>query len=140
MQYKAESRLNRKAKCCCGQLSVEVCGEPRIYGVCHCNNCKKRTGSSFGMSAYFENSSVLGVVGESKEYSFHHKEKGHDQVRHFCEVCGTTLYWFVSEMPGLTGVAGGCFTEQPLGQPNYSTSHSNKCNWLMLPKNVEQNA
>jgi hypothetical protein len=140
MQYKAIPHLTRKAQCCCGQLSVEVFGEPEIYGICHCNNCKQRTGSSFGVSAYFRNSNIIGVVGGSSEFSFHHKEKDHDQTRHFCHVCGTTLFWFVSSMPELTGIAGGCFTANALGVPNYSTSHDNMCSWLELPETVETNA
>lgn len=32
--------LSRKASCCCGQLSIEVEGEPRGVGVCHCLACQ----------------------------------------------------------------------------------------------------
>lgn len=41
----------RTATCCCGQTSIEVSGEPVFHCVCHCDNCKRRTGSAFGVSA-----------------------------------------------------------------------------------------
>ena len=126
--------MKRKAECCCGQLSIEVEGEPEIYGVCHCNNCKKRTGSAFGISAYFKNESVLGKSGDVTCYSLNNAEQNLDQKRYFCKSCGTTLFWSISTSPQLTGVAGGCFVAKPLGEPTYSTSHEKICSWLSLPK------
>ena len=41
------------ASCSCGQLSIEVHGEPRGVGVCHCLACQRRTGSVFAALASF---------------------------------------------------------------------------------------
>ena len=43
----------RTASCCCCQLRIEVQGEPRGVGVCHCFACQKRTGSVFAALATF---------------------------------------------------------------------------------------
>lgn len=124
----------RKARCCCGQLSVEVEGEPKYHLVCHCENCKHRTGSAFGISAYFYNSKVMGVTGEAVLYRIENEST--EQQRFFCKTCGTTLYWKISRLPGfagvskLTGVAGGCFDEQL--PPGISANEDNKCAWLDL--------
>jgi len=40
--------VTRKALCCCGACSIEVEGDPAINAICHCANCKRRTGSAFG--------------------------------------------------------------------------------------------
>lgn len=140
MHQKEYQVLNRKAECCCGNLNIEVRGEPDLYGVCHCDDCKKRTGSAFGISSYFKKDDVLSISGESSQYSFYHQEQNHKQKRHFCFSCGTTLYWYVSSYPELIGVAGGCFVESPLGEPKYSTNHSGKCNWVELGETIEKNA
>ncbi|MDB5537376.1 MAG: hypothetical protein JWQ65_2251, partial [Devosia sp.] len=34
---------SRTASCSCGQLSIEVEGEPGGVGVCHCLACQRRT-------------------------------------------------------------------------------------------------
>ena len=44
---------SRTASCCCGQLSIEIEGEPRGVGVCHCFACQRRTGSVFAALAGF---------------------------------------------------------------------------------------
>ncbi|WP_436144268.1 GFA family protein [Duganella sp. LjRoot269] len=36
---------SRIASYSCGQPSIEVQGEPRDVGVCHCFACQRRTGS-----------------------------------------------------------------------------------------------
>ena len=41
----------RTASCRCGQLKATVTGEPVRLSVCHCLNCKKRSGSAFAVQA-----------------------------------------------------------------------------------------
>ena len=104
-----------------------------MHGLCHCTNCKRRTGSAFGISCYFPRASVTHQAGTMAIYAFHHRAQGHDQQRHFCTVCGTTLFWTISTMPALIGVAGGCFADDGLPEPTYSTAHGKKEPWLSLP-------
>jgi hypothetical protein len=51
--------MKRIVKCCCEQTTIEVDGDPEFYGLCHCDNCKRRTGSAFGVSAYLETIKLL---------------------------------------------------------------------------------
>lgn len=121
------------ASCACGQASITVAGDPLMHGVCHCTNCQRRTGSAFGISAYFARSSVVAQTGETTVYAFHHAQQGHDQARHFCSRCGTTLFWTVTTLPDWIGIAGGCFADGGLPEPTYSVTHRKKAAWLTLP-------
>jgi hypothetical protein len=125
--------VERTATCACGQASITVDAEPTMHGVCHCTNCKRRTGSAFGISAYFPKSGVVARVGETSVYAFHHAPQNHDQERHFCSRCGTTLYWYVSTLPELIGIAAGCFADVGLPEPTYSVAHQKKEAWVSLP-------
>jgi hypothetical protein len=104
-----------------------------MHGICHCTNCKRRTGSAFGISAYFDKATVMARSGETKVFSFHHAAQGHDQERHFCVNCGTTLYWFISTLPEKIGIAGGCFADDDLPSPNYSVNDRKREPWLSVP-------
>lgn len=121
------------ANCACGQASITVNAVPSLLGVCHCTNCKRRTGSAFGISAYFERSDVVSQAGATSVYAFHHAELGHDQERHFCTACGTTLFWYVSSMPKKIGIAGGCFEEGSLPEPDASYRDHKRLPWVALP-------
>jgi hypothetical protein len=121
--------MTRKASCCCGACSVEVHGEPALNAICHCNNCKRRTGSAFGWSAYFADEQVTARTGNFGLYEI----MGKPQRRWFCATCGTTLLWKAGRWPTQTGIAGGCFTETPLPDPTVTVSNDGRCAWLGLP-------
>lgn len=61
----------REGGCLCGAVRYRVRGEPKISAVCHCNVCKRRTGSAFGMSAYFDEADVEVTSGALKTHQFH---------------------------------------------------------------------
>ena len=125
------------ATCACGQAAITVNALPTMHGVCHCTNCKRRTGSAFGISAYFDKTAVTQHSGETKVYAFRHMapndQQGHDQQRHFCPRCGTTLFWVVSTMPEKIGIAGGCFADEVLPAPTYSVTDNKREAWVNLP-------
>jgi hypothetical protein len=50
--------MTRIAHCCCGSLHAEATGEPAIVTACHCIECQRRTGSSFGVSTWFAKEQV----------------------------------------------------------------------------------
>jgi hypothetical protein len=121
----------RKATCCCGKCSIEVDGEPALNAVCHCNSCKRRTGSAFGWSAYFTDDRVLQKVGDLKAYAVPGEVPA---TRYFCSHCGSTLYWKADILPGHTGIAGGCFADAaPLEAPSMSSYDDRRCAWVALP-------
>jgi len=125
--------MSRIAQCACGACTITVAGEPQQHNVCHCTNCKRRTGSAFGISTYFLRADVVDMKGETGVYAFHHKVWNQDQERHFCARCGTTLFWYMSSRPTLVGIAGGCFDEGSLGEPAFSANDSQRTVWVTLP-------
>jgi hypothetical protein len=124
--------MQRTATCACGAASISVRGQASQHNVCHCTNCKRRSGSAFGISAYFQRTQLVERRGEMQVYAFHHQALKHDQERHFCRRCGTTLYWFMSSHPELIGIAGGCFEDGALGPPTASVNDAQRLPWLTL--------
>ena len=123
----------RTATCACGSAAITLAGPVKIHAVCHCTNCKRRTGSAFGWSAYFPREARVGVHGELVAYAPEKPPSGVPQVRHFCARCGSTLYWLDEKFPALVGVAGGCLVEPLPAPPSLSATHAKKCAWLSLP-------
>ena len=129
--------MTREARCCCGACAIQVTGDPVINGVCHCRDCQRRTGSAFGWAAYFPNHAVTATLGAFRTYAPAGREPGAGranwQERVFCGKCGTTLSWRASDFEGLTGIAGGCFTEE-LPEPTMTVGNETRCAWLTLPQ------
>ena len=123
--------MKRTARCCCEACEIVVEGEPALNAICHCDNCKRRTGSAFGWSAYFPDDQVTAVRGQLQRYEV----KTAPAERFFCAACGTTLYWrTASFMVGHTGIAGGCFTADPLPDPTATARDNQRCAWVGLPE------
>lgn len=122
----------RAARCCCGDCTIAVEGEPVLNAICNCSSCKCRTGSAFGWSVYFPDDKVIAKAGALNVYA---KDGDAGYNRFFCARCGTTLYWksfgFLSDA---TGIAGGCFVDDPLPAPNLSAQDGNRCAWLEIPE------
>ena len=129
--------INRIARCACGDCSIALAGEPKASCICHCSDCKRRTGSVFGVSNYFRAADLGAIAGELAVYGFHHAEEHDDEKRYFCKKCGTPLYWQSSNRPQVVGVAAGCFPEESLAIPSVSYSTSKQLAWVELPENCK---
>ena len=60
--------------CLCGAVRYRVVGDPSYAAVCHCTFCKLRTGSAFGMAAYFNEAAIEITRGVLKAYEFRSDE------------------------------------------------------------------
>ena len=62
-----EISMKRLASCCCGNLRIACAAEPTKVSLCHCLACQKRTGSTYGIAAFFRNEHVS-ATGRSSVY------------------------------------------------------------------------
>ena len=121
-----------RAKCCCGACAVDVEGSATLNGVCHCDNCRRRTGTAFGWSIYVNDGQVRAKSGPLLAYELPIE---HPQTRWFCSQCGTTLFWKTASRPAETGIAGGCFEKLPPA-PAVSVTDGRRTDWLSFAERV----
>jgi hypothetical protein len=126
--------MSKIAYCCCGSLRAEVSGHPDLVAACHCEQCQRRTGSAFGISAYFPKDQVR-TAGPSRVFSRAGQE-GRTIQAHFCPECGTTLYWEADFMPGHIGIAAGTFFDPDFPAPTVSAWERSKHPWVNLGQKV----
>lgn len=126
--------VSRKASCCCGQLSIEVDGEPRGVGVCHCLACQQRTGSVFAALAGF--SAPFRVSGKATEYVRTGDQGAQFRFR-FCPVCGSTVFHTEEGIEGRVSVAVGAFADPNFPPPQVSVYDSRRHSWVELPAGVK---
>ena len=124
--------MTRTARCSCGQLAITVAGEPRIVVLCNCTECQRRTGSAFGVGAYFAHDAVTHIEGRHKKYR-RSSDSGRSAESHFCPECGTTVYWQLELFPNEYGIAVGCFTEPSFPQPKIAVWSATKHDWVEFP-------
>lgn len=118
----------RTATCACGKLKVEASGEPVRNSICHCNACKKRTGSAFSAQARFLKTDVT-ISGASRVF-VRAGESGNRSELHFCPECGSTVYWFPEAAPDIVYVATGAFADPSFPRPEISVYDECALDWV----------
>ncbi|WP_210189622.1 GFA family protein [Bradyrhizobium brasilense] len=121
--------MARLATCACGQLRVTCQGEPLKVSLCHCLECQKRTGSTYGVAAFFPRTDVA-PHGEAREYS-RIGGSGSAVVFHFCPNCGSSVYWEPGRAPDLIGVAVGAFADPDFPAPSQSVFTQRRHSWVV---------
>jgi hypothetical protein len=130
----------REAACHCGQLRLEVSGEPLAVSICNCLACQRRTGSAFGMQAGYSAQQVE-VTGRFNDYSRISDEADRkEHVFHFCPECGSQVFYTEPSEPDLVVVSVGSFADPSFPPPTESGYDSRRHPWVQLPDSVQRYA
>jgi hypothetical protein len=95
--------------CSCRQVRFVVSDVLYVLA-CHCDACKKRTGSAFGLSAVVEQANVREFQGTTTTY-VRTAESGKPVHYEFCPFCGTTVRWGIQAVPERQIFAAGAFDD-----------------------------
>ena len=124
-----------RAACSCGQLTVEVCGEPFRVSICHCLECQRRTGSAFGAQARFRLTEAT-IGGQST--SFERTADSGNRIKfHFCPACGSTVYYVPEAEPDTIAIPVGAFADPTFPAPNVSVYEARQHPWVDVPAEME---
>jgi hypothetical protein len=130
----------REAACHCGQLRLEVAGDPSWVSICHCLACQRRTGSAFGMQAGFQADQVQ-VVGRFSDFARTSDEADRkEHVFHFCPDCGSQVFYTEPTEPDRIVVSVGSFADPSFPPPTESGYDSRRHHWVELPDSIQRYA
>ncbi len=101
----------REGGCQCGAVRYRTTGAPARTMACHCETCRRRTGSVFAVNVYFAEEDVEFVQGEMRTFEYHSSTSGRWVRNEFCIQCGTAVTWTLEMRPGVRGLASGCFDD-----------------------------
>jgi len=126
----------RTASCRCGQLKATVTGDPVRVSVCHCLNCKKRSGSAFAVQARWPKSQAI-IEGMSKTF-VKVADSGNRATFHFCPDCGSDVYYEIDgKFDDLVAIPLGAFDDPYLLTPEYSVWEERKHDWVEVVGDID---
>ena len=128
--------MTRTAACACGQLRVTVAGEPERVLACNCRECQRRTGSVFGVSAYFPAAAVAAIEGEHRTFTRSAGELRFET--RFCPECGASVLWTSSALPDHVAVAVGCFADPTFPPPTTVAWTTEQHPWVRFPESCRR--
>jgi hypothetical protein len=121
----------RHARCSCGALSLICSGAPVSVSLCHCRECQRRTGSTYGIAAFFPRSKVESR-GQATSYG-RQSDSGYGVTQHFCPCCGSTVFWEAARKPELVAVAVGAFADPDFPAPGKQVYTEYRYRWVAVP-------
>jgi hypothetical protein len=111
-------------------LLATCTGEPQRNSICHCLNCKQRTGSAFSWNATFARHQVE-VSGESRMF-----ERRGDEDRwcrtYRCTQCGVTVFYEIEARPGMVTIPVGTFAEVDFPEPAVNVFDERRNPWVRI--------
>jgi hypothetical protein len=121
--------------CLCGSVQYEIDGEPLALLYCHCEECRRATGSSLNTSIFVRRGDFR-IVSGNDALSFHESSPGNR--RHFCSRCGSPVFKHFPEPPNLITVRAGTLDTDPGIQPSGHIWVSEKAPWYEIADGLPQ--
>lgn len=120
----------RTSSCRCGRLTARCEGAPVRISVCHCLDCKQRSGSAFSAQARWPEDKVT-LTGDPTNWS-HTGDSGSTATFSFCPTCGSPAWYVLDSMPGMIAIPIGAFTDPAFPPPEYSVYENRKHAWVEI--------
>lgn len=81
--------MHHQGSCLCGEVSFEIEGNFESFYLCHCQYCRKDTGSAHAANLFSTTAYLTWVAGEESVRTFTLPATQH--VKSFCLHCGSAL-------------------------------------------------
>jgi hypothetical protein len=121
----------RRAACACGQLTATCAGEPIRVSVCHCLDCKRRTGSAFSWTSRWARADVV-LEGRTAEFARTGDEGGRSTFS-FCPDCGVAVHFQADAQPEVIAIPAGAFADPAFPPPQVSVYDPvRRCAWAEI--------
>jgi len=121
--------------CQCGAVRYEFTGEPFVGAHCHCNNCKKFTGTGHATNLVVPAEGFT-VTGEMAAYEYK-AESGNAMTRYFCPKCASPIYGTSSSNAKAVVLRVGGFDDPGNFQAKVSLFTPEAASWDHIDENTK---
>jgi len=117
--------------CLCGAVRYEIEGKPFRTANCHCDDCRKATGSAYATNLFFKEEQITLLKGVLKKFE-HVADSGSAMMKEFCGHCGSQIFGSGTNRPGSKNVKVGSIDDPSFVRPevNLYTDHALECSYI----------
>lgn len=113
--------------CLCGAVSYSCSAEPMMMGHCHCEDCRRSSGSGHCSHLAVPDSSIT-ITGETTGYA-RPADSGNLVTRHFCPTCGSAVYSTNAAMPGMIFLRASTLDDPEVFKPQMHVYAASAASW-----------
>jgi hypothetical protein len=122
-------------RCLCGFVTYSYSGGVGPTGYCHCKDCRKCSGSAFGISARFEANRFQLTHGSVKGHT-KIGDSGVELTRHFCPECGSPVYTSSPGHPVHIYVEVGLLDDPTVVKPTHQSWVCSAVPWAAIDQSL----
>jgi len=121
-------------KCLCGNVRYSISAGPDRMGQCHCEDCRRTSGTGHISNAFF-NINAVTIEGEAASYSTK-ADSGSTLTRFFCPNCGSRMFGKNSSKPDIISVTAGTLDNAEWFKPGFIVYNRDKPAWDFMDGSV----
>ena len=116
-----------KGSCLCGAIKYELSGEPKRFYHCHCERCRKATGTGHASNIMVKTDNLNWLTGETllKHYKVPEAERFFTL---FCSECGSAMPRDVPEI-GMVVIPAGSMDHEITIKPEARIFWDSRAEW-----------
>jgi len=124
-----------KGSCLCGNIKYELDAPLGMIGICHCQRCRKASGSAFGVNATVDAAGFRLIAGADSLASF---AAPTGVTRSFCRNCGSQLYSVRDTLPGALRLRLGTLDTPIEERPELHFFTASRAEWDEITDSLPQ--
>ena len=113
--------------CLCGEISFEIDAQLKRFYFCHCEQCRKLTGSAFASNIQAQPNEITWIRGADSMTRFDYPGKD-SYTRVFCAKCGSSLP-FINERGNTLYIPAGSLDSDPGILPDTNIFWDDRATW-----------
>lgn len=119
--------LHLSGSCLCGSVAYEISGTALYFNHCHCERCRKATGTGHASNIIMKPATVRWTAGENllQHYKVPEAERF---ATSFCGNCGSPMPRVNAELRVIV-VPAGSLDDEPEMQPERRIFQSSRATW-----------
>ena len=114
-------------RCLCGAVSYTCTAVPIMMGHCHCDDCRRVSGSGHCSHILVPEDSVA-VTGELRAYALT-ADSGNRVERLFCPTCGSGVFGRSTGMPGMMTLRASTLDDLEFFRPQMHVFTGRAASW-----------
>jgi hypothetical protein len=122
-------------RCLCGHVRYEYDGSVGPANYCHCEDCRRCTGSAFNIGVRCDRAD-LHITGGSPKGFTKRGESGNELTRHFCPECGSPIFTSSPKHPDSVYVKAGTLDDPSLVKPTHQSWVASAVSWSHIDPGI----
>ncbi len=118
-------------RCLCGRVKYTYRGSIGVANYCHCEDCRRSTGSAFNIGVRLRVVDFRIISGDPKRFT-KRGDSGRELTRHFCPDCGSPLFTSAPEHPEHIYVKAGTLDDPTIVEPAHQNWVASAVSWSQI--------